>query len=167
MHNQQGTGSVAQKDNELNQQADTSPNRPAEQRHELIARLNRALAYEYAATIQYLTQHCVVRGRDRQDYAPFFATSSSESHLHAQNLGNKIAALGGVPTIEPAQVRASAELSQMLRDDLAMEREALEAYIQAWKAAADDQPLQFWLENIIQEEQLHVDELEKLTAERS
>lgn len=133
---------------------------------ELIARLNLALSFEYAATIQYLNQHCVVRGRDRQDYAPFFAESSNESHLHAQNLGNKIAALGGAPTIEPARVRASAELGQMLRDDLAMEREALEAYIKAWEAAAGDHPLQFWLENIIQEEQLHVDELEKLTAER-
>lgn len=134
---------------------------------ELITRLNRALSFEYAATIQYLNQHCIVRGRDRQDYAPFFAESSSESHLHAQNLGNKIAALGGVPTIEPARVRASAELNAMLRDDLAMEREALEAYIKAWEAAAGDHPLQFWLENIIQEEQLHVDELEKLTAERN
>lgn len=133
---------------------------------ELIARLNLALSFEFAATIQYLNQHCVVRGRDRQDYAPFFAESSNESHLHAQNLGNKIAALGGVPTIELAQVRTSAELGQMLRDDLAMEREALEAYIKAWEAAAGDHPLQFWLENIIQEEQLHVDELEKLTAER-
>jgi bacterioferritin len=134
---------------------------------ELIARLNVALSFEYAATIQYLNQHCVVRGRDRQDYAPFFAESSNESHLHAQNLGNKIAALGGVPTIEPARVRAAAELGQMLRDDLTMEREALEAYIKAWEAAAGDHPLQFWLENIIQEEQLHVDELEKLTAERT
>lgn len=131
---------------------------------ELIERLNYALSLEYAATIQYLNQHCVVKGHDRQDYAPFFATSSSEAHLHAQNLGNKIVALGGVPTIEPAEVRASNDLGEMLGHDLEMEREALNAYIAAWEVAGSDRPLRFWLENIIQEEQLHVDELQKLTA---
>src|SRR5215813_15509998 len=71
--------------------------------HELINRLNRALSLEYAATIQYLQQQCLVTGQERQQFAPFFAASSSESHLHAQNLGNKIVALGGSPTIEPAK----------------------------------------------------------------
>src|SRR5215467_434882 len=66
--------------------------------HELIGQLNRALSLEYAATIQYLQQQCLVAGQERQQFAPFFAASSSESHLHAQNLGNKIVALGGSPT---------------------------------------------------------------------
>ncbi len=134
---------------------------------QLIERLNYALALEFAATIQYMNQQCVVKGHDRQDYAPFFATSSSEAHLHAQNLGNKIVALGGVPTIEPAEVRASNDLGEMLGHDLEMEREALNAYIAAWEVAGSDRPLRFWLENIIQEEQLHVDELAKLTADHA
>src|SRR5262249_44756353 len=100
-------------------------------KHELIDCLNRALSLEYAATIQYLNQHCLVKGYDRQDFAPFFAASSSESHLHAQNLGNKIVALGGAPTHSPAKIRQSSSLSEMLKDDLEMEREALEAYVKA------------------------------------
>ena len=136
-------------------------------RNELIARLNHALSLEYAATIQYLNQHSVVKGHDRQDFAPFFATSSSEAHLHAQNLGNKIVALGGVPTVAPARVQQAQTLDQMLHQDLEMEREALTAYVNAWEAAEENRPLRFWLENIIQEEQLHVDELQKLTVERS
>lgn len=136
-------------------------------RSELIERLNQALALEFAATIQYMNQQCVVKGHDRQDFAPFFAASSSEAHLHAQNLGNKIVALGGVPTIDPAGVRQADRLHQMLEYDLDMEREALAAYVKAWESAEGDRPLQFWLENIIQEEQLHVDELQKLVADRS
>src|SRR4030095_1165388 len=86
---------------------------------ELINRLNRALSLEYAATIQYLQQQCLVTGQERQQFAPFFAASSSESHLHAQNLGNKIVALGGEPTFSPAKIRQSASLNGMLQDDLA------------------------------------------------
>jgi bacterioferritin len=130
----------------------------------LIDRLNRALSLEYAATIQYLQQQCLVTGQERQQFAPFFAASSSESHLHAQNLGNKIVALGGAPTIEPAKVREGKNLAEMLRYDLDMEREALDAYVKAWETAQGNPPLVFWLEEIISAEQLHVDELEKLNA---
>lgn len=135
---------------------------PAES--ELLGRLNYALSLEYAAVIQYLQQHCSLRGQDRQQFAPFFAANSTEAHLHAQNLGNKIAALGGVPTVVPAPVQAGATLSEMLRCDLEIEREALGAYIKAWEVAQGNPPLVFWLEEIISEEQLHVDEMEKLSA---
>jgi bacterioferritin len=132
--------------------------------NELINRLNRALSLEYAATIQYLQQQCLVTGQERQQFAPFFAASSGESHLHAQNLGNKIVALGGSPTIEPAKVREGKNLAEMLRYDLELERAALDAYVKAWKSAHGNPPLVFWLEEIISAEQLHVDELEKLNA---
>ena len=131
---------------------------------ELINRLNRALSLEYAATIQYLQQQCLVTGQERQQFAPFFAASSSESHTHAQNLGNKIVALGGSPTIEPAIVREGKNLAEMLRYDLEVEREALGAYANAWESAQGNAPLVFWLEEIISAEQLHVDELEKPNA---
>jgi len=130
----------------------------------LINRLNHALSLEYAATIQYLQQQCLVTGQERQQFAPFFAASSSESHTHAQNLGNKIVALGGSPTIEPAIVREGKSLAEMLRYDLELEREALDAYVKAWESAQGNPPLVFWLEEIISAEQLHVDELEKLNA---
>ncbi|HKQ78277.1 MAG TPA: ferritin-like domain-containing protein [Blastocatellia bacterium] len=132
--------------------------------NELIKRLNHALSLEYAATIQYLQQQCLVTGQERQQFAPFFAASSSEAHLHAQNLGNKIVALGGAPTIEPAEIREGKNLAQMLRYDLEMEREALDAYVKAWESAQGNPPLLFWLEEIISTEQLHVDELEKLNS---
>lgn len=132
----------------------------------LIDRLNEALSLEYAACIQYLQQQSLLKGQDRHDFAPFFASSSSEAHLHAQNLGNKIVSLGGVPTVEPARVRAATELRQMLLNDLEIEKMALDAYIRCWEAAGDNLTLRFWLEDIIRQEQLHVEELEKLTDGR-
>jgi bacterioferritin len=134
---------------------------------ELLSRLNHVLSLEYAGLIQYLQQSCLLKGEDRQDFAPFFATSSNEAHLHAQNLGNKIVSLGGVPTIIPAAIREAHHLDEMLLADLALEREALEAYIRAWEAAEGRLALRFWLEDVIRDEQLHVDELEKLTTSQT
>lgn len=131
---------------------------------DLLARLNYVLSLEYAGMIQYLQQYCLLKGQDRQDFAPFFATSSNEAHLHAQNLGNKIVSLGGIPTAIPAAIREARQLNEMLECDLALEREALDAYIKAWEAAEGRLALRFWLEDVIRDEQLHVDELEKLTT---
>ena len=55
----------------------------------------------------------------------------------------------------------------MLHQDLETEREALAAYMKAWEVAGEIPPLRFWLEAIISTEQMHIEELEKLTSERS
>jgi bacterioferritin len=129
----------------------------------LLSALNEILALEYGAVIQYAQQHCLVQGHERIWFGNFFASNSKEAHLHALNLGNKIVALGGVPTIKPAPVQEAVSLHEMLIQDLAMERQALSAYSQAWELAEGHQPLRFWLEDIIRLEQLHVEELERLT----
>jgi bacterioferritin len=134
---------------------------------ELLAALNDVLTMEYGAVIQYAQHHFLVRGHDRILFGNFFDANSKEAHLHALNLGNKIVALGGVPTIKPAPVQESTQLHEMLLQDLAMERRALAAYTQAWELAEAHQSLRFWLEDIIRLEQLHVEELERLTDEQA
>jgi bacterioferritin len=82
-------------------------------------------------------------------------------------LGDKVVSLGGVPTVEPAMIRQSTDLVEMLRQDLEMEREALQAYMDAWSACEDAElPTRFLLEGRIADEQMHVEELEKLTSQR-
>ena len=130
----------------------------------LIKALNQALSFEYAATVQYLQHSFLVSGKERQTFTPFFAASSNEAYTHASNLGNKIVSLGGVPTVDPARIRQATTIDEMLRQDLTMEQEALEAYVNAWEAAEGNRPMRFWLEDIIRLEQLHIEELEKLTA---
>ena len=95
------------------------PNRNAA----LVEALNRALACEYAATVQYLQQSFLVTGKERQTFTPFFAAASNEAHVHASNLGNKIVSLGGVPTVEPAPIRRPIEaLAGAPRDPRSDER---------------------------------------------
>ncbi len=122
---------------------------------------------ELAAVIQYAHHSFLVTGTDREIFRKFFRKQSEESHDHAITLGDKIVALGGIPTVEPSTIRQSTDLAEMLKQNLSLEREAMEAYTAAWSSCADaDRAVRFQLEERIYQEQLHIDELEKLTSER-
>ena len=55
----------------------------------------------------------------------------------------------------------------MLRQDLELERAAMEAYVAAWRSCTDAElGTRFLLEERIAEEQRHIEEFEKLTSER-
>jgi len=137
-------------------------------RAELIENLNRALSLELAGIIQYSQHSYLVTGIEREIYKEFFRDQSEEARQHALFLGDKLVALGGVPTVEPAMIRQSTDLKEMLILDLELEREALAVYMEAWDSCGDeDLPTRFWLEGQIAEEQQHVEELEKLTSERT
>lgn len=137
-------------------------------REELIENLNKALSLELAGIIQYSQHSYLVTGIEREIYKEFFRDQSEEARQHALFLGDKLVALGGVPTVEPAMIRQSTELKEMLKQDLELEREALAVYMEAWDSCGDeDLPTRFWLEGQIAEEQMHVEELEKLTSERT
>ncbi|MGH9899153.1 MAG: ferritin-like domain-containing protein [Pyrinomonadaceae bacterium] len=137
-------------------------------RTDLIEHLNHALSLELAGVIQYMQHSFLVTGTEREVYRPFFRDQSKEAHAHATTLGDKVVALGGVPTVEPAMIRQSIRLIEMLQQNLTLEREAVEAYLAAWKACDDtDINTRFQLEERLAEEQKHIEELEKLTSERT
>jgi bacterioferritin len=134
---------------------------------ELIENLNRALGLELAGVIQYMHHSFLVTGPEREVFRSFFRNMSEESRDHAAILGDKIVALGGVPTVEPGDIRQSVELTEMLRQDLELERAAMEAYVASWKSCTDAElGTRFLLEERISQEQQHIEEFEKLTSER-
>ncbi len=137
-------------------------------RTELVENLNKALSLELAAVIQYSQHSYLVTGREREVFKDWFRDQAGEAKDHAETLGDKIVALGGVPTVEPGTIRQSVDLGEMLKLDLELEREALNVYMAAWASCDDnDLPQKFWLEGQIADEQMHVEELEKLTSERT
>ena len=134
---------------------------------ELIDNLNRALSLELAGVIQYMQHSFLVTGPEREVFRPLFRDMSGEARDHAATLGDKIVALGGVPTVEPGDIRQSTTLMEMLRQDLELERASMEAYVAAWKSCTDNElGTRFLLEERIAEEQKHIEEFEKLTSER-
>jgi bacterioferritin len=137
-------------------------------RAELVENLNKALSLELAGVIQYSQHSYLVTGKDREIFKGYFRDQAEEAQDHAESLGDKIVALGGLPTVEPAMIRQSADVETMLKQDLELEREAIAAYMAAWASCGEeDLPQKFWLEERIADEQLHIEELEKLTSERT
>ena len=127
----------------------------------VIGVLNKAVALEHAACIQYKQHALLVRGLWRKVFTDFFIDESRSAQEHAYKVGSKVFALGGVPTIEVGvPVRQSLDLEEMLRQDLDIERQAKDAYVEAWSWCEDDVALRTMLEDQIESEQRDIEELE-------
>jgi bacterioferritin len=127
----------------------------------VIDALNQTIALELTASLQYHQHALLVRGPWRKLFAEFFHTESHDALDHAHKFGQKVAALGGVPTIEVgAPVRQSLDLTEMLHQDLELERQAMQAYLEAHALAEGDVALRSMLESHIDEEQRDIEELE-------
>jgi bacterioferritin (cytochrome b1) len=129
----------------------------------VIEALNKAVALEHAACMQYKQHALLVRGLWRKVYAEFFREESRTAQEHAYKFGQKIVALGGVPTIEVGTaVRQSLALEEMLQYDLQLERQAKQAYLDALALCEDDVALRNMLEDQIEDEQRDIEELEMI-----
>lgn len=127
----------------------------------VIDALNKAVALEHAACLQYKQHALLVRGLWRKVYTGFFYDESQSAQEHAYKFGQKIVALGGIPTIEVgAPVQQSLDLIEMLQQDLELERQAKQAYEEALVLGQDDTALRVMLEDQIQSEQEDIEELE-------
>ena len=134
-----------------------------------IARMNDVLSWELAGIIQNLNHAMMITGVHRMEYGEFFSENSKENRDHAELIGARITAYGGVPTVEPATIRQAVTLEEMLDAALALEKSAMAA----WQAAFDASEgvanfgTRVWLEDMISEEQEHIDDLMKLTGKTS
>jgi bacterioferritin len=127
----------------------------------VIEALNKAVTLEHAASLQYNQHALLVRGLWRKVFADFFSAESHSALDHARKFGQKIVSLGGVPTIEVgATVHQSLDVQEMLRQDLQLERQAMQAYLATHALAEDDVALRTMLEDHIEQEQRDIEELE-------
>ncbi len=130
----------------------------------LIEHLNRDLAGELGAIIQYTTYAAKATGPYRPQLSQFFLTEVADEQLHAQFLANKIVALGGEPTTEPRPVPAAKTNQQMLQEVLKAEQQAGADYAQrAQEADAfGDKGLMVQLEDMVRDESGHAEETERM-----
>jgi len=129
----------------------------------LVETLNEILRWEYAGLVQYTQFSFVVRGPLREVYHEFFRENGEEALGHAHKVGDKIVALGGVTTVERAEVKQSLDLTEMLEYSLEIERKHVELYTAALDLLGPrDVALRNLLEEICMEEQDGVDHLEKI-----
>lgn len=129
--------------------------------------LNKALAIEYSAVIQYIQFAALIQGPDRQLYKDIFETSSKESRDHAQIVSDLIVSIGGTPTIETARIRQTVDAKEMLEFALSTEKEAMDTYQKAHDILDKESGLKYLLEERIIAEQEDVWEMEKLLKKHS
>lgn len=132
---------------------------------QLIEKLNEILSWELAGIVQNMNNASMITGVNRLQFAGMFNANSRENHDHAQQLSERIAALGGVPTVEAAKITQATSLEDMLEAALSLEINAMAAW-QAALEVADVAPegIAYWLEDMIAEEQEHIDEFRMLTS---
>jgi bacterioferritin len=127
----------------------------------VISALNKAIALEHTATLQYKQHALLVNGLWRKVFAEFFASQAKSSLEHAAKFGQKIVALGSIPTVEASgTIRQSTEVEEMLRQNLDLEKETMQAYLDAHSSAEGDIALRTMLESHIESEQRDIEELE-------
>jgi bacterioferritin len=130
----------------------------------LIEGLNTDLANEYQAVVMYTTYAAMVTGIHRPFLKSFFESEIPEELQHAQYLADKITALGGEPTTQPASLDLKRDTSSMLRQVLEAERSTIVRYIERRHQAEElgDYGLAADLDGIISDETKHAEETEKL-----
>ena len=130
----------------------------------LIDNLNKDLANELSAIIQYVTYAAKATGPYRPQLAAFFLTEVVDEQGHALFLANKIVALGGEPTTIPAPVPLAKSNREMLEAVLAAEVQAGKDYtLRAQEAESfGDKGLAVQLEDMIRDEMGHSEESERM-----
>ncbi|MDA8744613.1 ferritin-like domain-containing protein [Rubripirellula amarantea] len=128
----------------------------------IIEQLNEILKHEWTGVAQYSQASFIAEGPWREVYAAKFIADAKESFGHAQLVGDKIAALGGVPVATRNEIKQSRDLNEVLQFSLAFEAKAVEMYEKALELAEGNRPLVIFLEDILIQEQEGVDEYTKL-----
>ncbi|MCI0357875.1 MAG: ferritin-like domain-containing protein [Planctomycetaceae bacterium] len=131
-------------------------------KNKTIEKLNECLRHEWTGVAQYAQAGFVVAGLWREVYSDMFFDSAKESFGHAKLVGEKIVAMGGIPTVERNPVKQTQDLSELLNFAMEFESKAVKLYTEALGLAAGDRALEVFLENILEEEQEGVDELTRI-----
>ena len=130
----------------------------------LLKGLNADLQGEYNAIISYLTYSAKVTGPYRPQLVTFLQAEIPDEQIHAQYLADKIASLGGEPAVEPKPVNQSNDAREMLEFIYQAEAETVENYKKRREEAEalGETALQVQLEDMINDETTHRDEVKKI-----
>jgi len=125
----------------------------------LLEYLNKAIAGELQAIVQYMWQHVQWAGVEHYAVSDEFKSIAIEEMKHAEKIAERLWYLGGVPTTKPAQITVGGELWEMVDYDIQAEVQAIEMYkdIQKVAEAEGDVTTRFIFEQILEQEEEHHD----------
>src|SRR6202162_4520445 len=106
-------------------------------REKLIEALNEDLAREYQAIIAYVNYSQVIKGAAYMNIADELTIHAKQELDHALQISNHVDYLGGMPSVTPEPVKTSEKAEDMLKFDLANEKETIRNYRRRVKQADD------------------------------
>lgn len=123
----------------------------------LIDALNRDLADELAAILQYMWHHVQGAGMDSPAVTAQMRLTALDEMRHAEILAERLDYLSGVPTTQPSAIKMGGDLRKMMEDDLAGEDGAISQYKAHIKLANElaDSTTRLMLETILTDEERH------------
>jgi bacterioferritin len=140
-------------------------------KEQVIEMLNRALASEWTAFMQYWHHYFMATDIHSAEIKDYFKESATQELHHIDEIGSRIQLLGGVPVAKPAEVPVlwpptveyGHDLVSMLEVDLVSERTTIQFYSEIVRFAGnDDITTRFLFEEILREEEDHANDLADL-----
>lgn len=131
----------------------------------VIAKLNEIMEYELAGVVRYTHYSLMVYGYNRIPIVSWLKENASESLMHAQQAGEMVTMLGGHPSLKIGELLETEkhDIGDILRESLHHERAALNAYKELLKLVEDKSVvLEEYTRGMIQEEEQHADEVNKM-----
>ena len=104
-------------------------------REKLVEALNEDLAREYQAIIAYVNYSQVLKGAAYMNIAAELVVHAKQELDHALQIANHVDYLGGMPSVTPKHVKTSEKAEDMLKFDLANEKETIRNYRRRVKQA--------------------------------
>ena len=140
-------------------------------REQVIQLLNRALASEWKAFLQYYHHYFMATDIHSAEIKDYFKESAAQELHHIEEIGGRIQLLGRrafhkpreIDALWPADVEYGHDLRNMLEVDLISERTTVEFYSEIVRISAfDDIVTRVLFEEILREEQDHANDLADL-----
>nr|BAL54155.1 bacterioferritin [uncultured Acidobacteriota bacterium] len=134
-------------------------------REKILNALNKALAQEHACFIRYKTHAAVITGPYAKPIREQLDEIAEDEESHARDLRDRITGLGGTPTMDVTaeDLIPAATLEEILRVNIEEEKKAIALYQEILEQIPREQRLLYeTIEHILQDEQEHLEELERL-----
>ncbi len=131
----------------------------------IIDKLNGMLEQELACAIRYATHAAVITGPYAETVAERLAEIATDEIEHAKKLRERITALGAKPSmnVSTAGLKYADKLDEILQINIDEEKHAVAGYIDILAEIPEENVILYrTVEDIIQDEQEHLEELEVL-----
>ncbi len=131
-------------------------------KEKIIEILNKVRVEELTAIMQYLQHHYRAKGINSPSVSEIFKKISITEMKHAYIVAERITALGGIPTTKIDKINVPEKLEDMIKDNYEVEKVAIEDFKKFIKEVSEDTTTRRMLEDILADEEEHLDGLGKL-----